>query len=240
MGLIWLKRGVVLSMLLLAAGCVTVPKKQAFNKAQASGIKTITVAVLGDESKYDLQMLAHPGIIFVGGAIGAEIARDDMQKKAVQFVQTINPSKTRLRQTFASELERRLAQDGYQIRRFILAENLSLAEATTSALAASNTDAVLVALQSFSGYTAPGVSMDYEPDIAIDTKLVSKDGRVLFEDRITYGFMRVASTAIHLNSNETYRFKNMEALLANPDKTRAGLIDGARKAAERIAGEIKR
>jgi hypothetical protein len=240
MGLIWLKRGVVLSMLLLAAGCVTVPKKQAFNKAQASGIKTITLAVRGDESRYDLEMLSHPGAMFVGGVIGAEIVRADMQKKATQLVQTLDQSKTRLRQTFASELERRLAQDGYQIRRVPLAESLNFAEATNSALASSNTDAVLVALMSFGGYTTPGPSMDYEPEIAIEAKLISKDGRVLFEDRVTYGFLRAASTAIHLTANETYRFKNMEALLANPDKTRAGLIDGARKAAERIAGEIKR
>ncbi len=235
-----LKCGVMLSLIIIVTGCVTVPKKQAFNKAQATGLKTITVAVRGDETRYDLEMMSHPASIWIGGAIGGAIAQEDVATKAIKLTQTLDRSKTRLRQTFASELERRLAQDGYQIRRVPFADSLSFTEATANAVAANSADAVLVALMSFGGYTAPGPTMDYEPEIAIESKLVARDGRILFEDRVTYGFRRVASTAIHLTAPESHKFKDADALFANPEKTRAVLIDGARKVAEQLALELKR
>jgi hypothetical protein len=250
---IFLKCSVLLSVALLLAGCETVPKKQAFDSQQASTIKTITIAVREDETKYPAQLLSHPasavGGAFggvIGGAIGGGIAASDLNERTDRLTASLNPSKTRLRQVFVADLERHLAKAGYQTRRTSFAEALDFKAAVEAARAPNaadvtkGTDATLVAYMRWNGYTAPFPNVDYEPEIMLDAKLIARDGRVLFEDRLTYGFRHVASTAIHREAPESHRFKNMDALLANPDKTRAVLVEGARVVAEQLSRELKR
>jgi hypothetical protein len=247
---IFLKCSVLLSTALLLAGCETAPKKQAFNSQQASAIKTITIAVREDETKYPAEMLSHPAVALggafggaIGGAIGGGIAASDLNERTERLTAALNPSKTKLRQTFVADLERHLAKAGYQTRRTSFAETLDFKAAVEAARtpgAANVTDATLVAYMLGNGYTAPYPNVDYEPEIMLDAMLIARDGRVLFEDRLTYGFRRVSSTAIHREAPESHRFKNMDALLANPDKTRAVLVEGARVVAEQLSRELKR
>jgi hypothetical protein len=239
--------------LLLLMGCETAPKKQSFDSQQAHTIKTITIAVREDETKYPAQLLSHPaatvGAVFggvIGGVIGGSIADSDLNERTDRLTASLNPSKTKLRQVFVADLERHLAKAGYQTRRISFAEALDFkavvdaARTQNAADATKVADATLVAYMRWSGYTAPYPHVDYEPDIMLDAKLIARDGRVLFEDRLTYGFRHVGSTAIHLDAPESHRFKNMDALLANPDKTRAVLVDGVRVVADQLSRELKR
>ncbi len=246
MGSIGLKCSAALMVLLLTTGCETVPKKQAFNSQQVSAIKSITIAVREDETKYPAFMMSHPatalgaGFGAIGGAIGGGIAESDTNERTARLTAALNPAKTKLRQTFVADLERHLAKEGYQVKRTSFAETLDFNAAVNAARASNTTDAVLVAYMLWNGYTTPFANEDYEPEIMVDAKLISRDGRVLFEDRLTYGFRRLSSTAIHREAPQSHRFKNMEALLANPDKTRTVLVEGARSVAEQLSRELKR
>jgi hypothetical protein len=244
---LWLKRVAFILALLVVTGCETVPKKRAFESQQANAIKTITIAVREDETTYTAHMISHPGVALggvlggaIGGAIAGGVAESASNDRAARLTAALNPAKTKLRQTFVADLERHLAKAGYQAKRTPFAETLDFKAVVDAARASSTTDATLVAFMLWNGYTTPFPNVDYEPEIMVDAKLVARDGRVLFEDRLTYGFRRVSSTAIHREAPPSHRFKNMDALLANPDQTRAVLIEGARVVAEQLASELKR
>jgi hypothetical protein len=128
---------------------------------------------------------------------------------------------------------------GYSTKVVVLAEDKKFDEHLTDARPSSDADAVLVAFLADASYVAAGATSDYLPFVSARVKLVSRDGKVLYEDLITYGYL-LNRNAVHLDAPSEYRFKDIDALVASPDKTRSGLLIGVRTVAEQIARDLRR
>ena len=224
--------------IILMAGCAQLPK-QAFNKEAATGLKALTVTSRQDEKRYDAVIIAHPGASF--GLVGAIVAAADMKAKGDKLTAALDPEKTKVRQLFSKELTKALADGGYTSDVVELAEDVKFDDHATEAkkLSKQPSDAILVAYLSDASYAAVGATSDYLPFVGARVKLIGKDGRILYEDFISYGY-QLNKAAVHLQPQDVYRFKNIDELVASPEKSREGLHIGAHLLAEQIARDLKR
>jgi hypothetical protein len=89
-------------------------------------------------------------------------------------------------------------------------------------------DAYLDVYADYVGFQALQSSEDYRPHLEISARLVdAHSGRILFQDRIVYGFsVATDEDAVLVRAEENYRFKDRAALQANPLQT-ARALQGA-------------
>lgn len=256
--------GIALLALALA-GCAQV-KKQAFNAELNQHIKTVTIVHGGDQPQYPVQIVGHPAGGF--GLIGAVIIAAEASAKAARLTKALDPAETRLQQRFGQTLAAELTASGYEVAVLVPGRRATpapsgagslrnpslpaedpqpesgadikvdkLFEATKGQVA---TDAVLL-VQFGGGYWAAGPNTDYLPRIfAVVRKQDTKTGAVLYEDSFTYGYRHPNWQSVHVDSPPDHRFKDMDALLADPTKTRDALIAGKVALAKAIAADVKR
>jgi len=86
-------------------------------------------------------------------------------------------------------------------------------------------DAYLDVYADYVGFQALQSSEDYRPRLQISARLVdAHSGRVLFQDRIVYGFsIATDEDAVLVRAEDNYRFRDRAALQANPTLTARAL-----------------
>jgi len=221
----------------LLSGCAQVPR-QAFNAAASSHIKTVVVAHNENHSEYPAQVLGHPGLSF--GLVGALVAAADTQSKTTKLTAAIDPKETRLQERFAERLAERLKDAGYQVTRVTLPKDVKDEQAIAFAKQSGASDAVLV-VNLYGGYWAAGPSTDYFPRVAATVKKVeAQTSKTLYEDSVSYGYVLPQAQSVHLASDASYRFPTIDALVADPAKTREGLYVGVDAVATQIAADLKK
>lgn len=225
------------SAALLLAGCAQVPR-QAFNAAAATNLHKVVVTQAQNQDEYDVNMVGHPGMSF--GLIGGLIAAADLQAKTSQLTKAIDPKETRLQERFVEKLSAGLKSDGYDTEIVVLPKDTKEDQALALAKQHAGNDAVLL-VQMRAGYWAAGPSSDYFPRIIANVKAVdSKTDKVLYEDTITYGYAMPQLQTVHLASDSTYRFKDMDALVVSPVKIREGLYAGVEAVTHQIVSDLKK
>lgn len=230
-----------LGVLLLAAaflsGCATI-KRQAFNAAAAGHVKTIVIAQAENQSEYTAFVLGHPGMSF--GLIGGLVAAADMQMKTNKLTAAINPKEARLQERFTERLTAKLAQAGYETVHVVLPKDTKPEQAAAIAKQSKPGDAVLVVALN-GAYWAAGPTSDYFPRLIAQVRKVDvKTDKLLYEDTITYGYAQPQLESVHLASEPTYRFANIDVLVADPVKTRQGLYAGLDAVADQIVRDLKK
>lgn len=86
-------------------------------------------------------------------------------------------------------------------------------------------DAYLDVYADYVGFQALQSSEDYRPRLEISARLVdAHNGRILFQDRIVYGFsVATDEDAVLVRAEDNYRFRDRAALQANPTLTARAL-----------------
>lgn len=219
------------------AGCAQVPR-QAFNAQAAAHVKTVVVACPENQKEYPVNVLGHPGMSF--GLIGGLVAAADMQMKSTKLTAAINPAEARIQERFGEDLKAQLQKVGYQAQVVYVPEGTSIDDAVRKAKERASGDAVMV-VSLYAGYWAAGPSTDYFPRMLAKVKTFdSQSQKVLYEDSISYGYTTPQAQTVHLASEPTYRFGNIDVLVAEPAKTRQGLYAGAEALAQQIAQDLKK
>jgi hypothetical protein len=219
-------------------GCASPVKKQAFNKEGANGLKTVAVAQLPNQDSYEAAVLAHPGINF--GLIGGLIAAADISAKSNRLTGAIGSGETRLQERFASGVSTALRDVGYQTMTVALAKGLTDAQMLEAAAKGGGADALLCG-EVIGSYWAAGPTTQYLPRVLAKVRLLdARSGATLFEDTFTYGYAQPTMQTIHMSADERYSFATIDALVADPQLTRQGLIDGLTAIAGQIAADLKR
>jgi hypothetical protein len=97
-------------------------------------------------------------------------------------------------------------------------------------------DAFLDVYADYVGFQALQSSEDYRPHLEISARLVdAKNGKILFQDRIVYGFsVATDEDAVLVRGDDNFRFRDRSALQANPSQT-ARALQGA---IEAVAWEL--
>ena len=219
------------------AGCAQVPR-QAFNAAAAPHVKNLVITQPANQDEYYINILGHPGMSF--GLIGGLVAAADMQMKTTQLTKAIGAGETRLQERFGQRLAEKLKAFGYESRVVVLPKDTKLEQALVLAKQQQGGDAALL-VEVSGGYWAAGPTTDYFPRVVAKVKAVdAKSEKVLYEDTISYGYAMPQAQTVHLASDPTYRFKNMDDLVGDPVKTRQGLYIGLDALAQQIASDLKK
>lgn len=221
----------------LAVGCASVPR-QSFNKEAAAGIKSVAVSQRAEDETYDVNIVAHPGVNF--GLIGGLIAAADLSSKSSRLTAALDPKQTDLQSRIARQVTDALKTAGYETQVVPVSKGVDAAHAYDSLKPELKVDALL-ALDVTGMYVAAGPNSDYVPFVRV--KVLEKDaatGKVLYEDTMTYGYSFEHSETVHLRANEKFRFKDIDALVADPLLAREGLFAGVDAITAQIASDLKR
>jgi hypothetical protein len=219
---------------ILSTGCTTVPR-QSFNKEAGASIKSLLIAEREDKETYEVDMQARPG---PRGLISDIINAGIVSSRSDTLTEALNPEKTLLRKQFLEALSAKLKAAGYEPRMVAIPKGLD-EKSTLSALnAAGQTDALLYADLN-GAYIAATVHNPYLPHLSVKVKVVAaRSNVVLYEDTITWGYRLGKQENPHINGGYAYPFDDFDALLAKPDLTRRGLIEGIAPLAEHIANAL--
>ena len=230
-------RKVILALaVLVVTGCAQLPK-QAFNREAASGIKTVVIAQPQDQDSYEAAMLGHPAASF--GLIGGLVAAADIQAKSNRLTAAIDVKETRLQDRFVKKLRESVLEAGYETSVITIAPTGS-EDQTMGLLRQTGADAALI-VNVIGRYWAAGPSTDYMPSILVTVKKVNlKSSDILYQDAFTYGYAAPQMKTVHFASDTVYRFANIDALTADPEKTRRGLLKGIDAIVAQIAADLKR
>lgn len=234
-----MKKRVVIAALLALAGCAQAPRKQAFDKGAAGAIRVLAIAQPQQEENYEAIVLRRPGMVL--GLVGGLAGKADEHIKSRRLTAALDPAATRLQESFSKSLSDKLAGAGYQTQ-IVAVPGKPDDDATIDLLKkrAGNADAVL-ALSVEANYVAANLKSDYFPSVVVRAREVDvRTGKTLYEDTLTYGYRFARMETVHFAADEGYRFADMDALLAQPAKARAGLLAGLAPIVARIAADLKR
>jgi hypothetical protein len=237
-------RLVIVSALLLS-GCAAV-EKQAFNRSAHSAVRTVTILEPKPSEGFGVQMLNHPSLGF--GLIGASIYAAEMSSKSNSLDAAMKPLGWRLSDDLTAAVAAELTRVGYSVKRlqvprdgFAIIKDYAPIIADKKNSAALASDAWLDLATRDPLYVANGPTADYLPSIAVTVRLVSsKDQALLYRDDIFFGFLYNAPRLepIAIPAGAEYRFPSHSDLLANPQRTLAGVKDGVPLIAKRIAQDL--
>lgn len=227
-----------LAIVAALVGCAQAPKKQAFNREAAGHVKTVVITQTPNQDSYEAAILGHPGMSF--GLIGGLVAAADMQAKTNKLTAAISPTETRLQDRFSTKLSEGLAKAGYTANVVALPKDTKEDQWLPLAKAKASGDAFLT-VNLTGGYWAAGPSTDYFPRVLATVRTFdSASGGVLYEDTFSYGYAMPQAMTIHLASDPTYRFANIDSLTGNPVKTREGLYAGLDAIVAQIVADLKK
>jgi hypothetical protein len=220
----------------MLAGCAQIPR-QAFNAKAAASIKKVVLTRAHNQTQYDTNVLGHPGLSF--GLIGGLIAAADMHAKSVRLTTAIDAKETRVQQRLAERLKADLEQEGYEASILVVPDG-STPDQALALGKREPADAVML-LDLYAGYWAAGPSTDYFPRMLAKVKAVdAHTDKVLYEDSLSYGYAMPQMKTVHLASDPSYRFADVDALVADPGRTRQGLYDGVDALAAQIASDLRK
>lgn len=235
----YLKAWILIFLAVALVGCAQAPKKQAYNHAAANHIKQIVIVNDPDQDRYEATMLAHPAMAF--GLIGGAVAAADMHGKGTRLTDALVPSQTRLQQRLGDVLSQALGGIGYESALFVLPKDTKEDDMFMVARTKGPAGDAVLTLRLTGAYISAGPSSDYLPHLRLRAVLVEANtGKVLYEDLLTYGQAIPATPSVHFASDDSYRFDNIDALVADPAKARKGLVVGLKIMAGQLAADLKR
>lgn len=229
---------ILLAALLLLSGCATV-SRQAYNKDASQQIKKIAIAEPSDDETIGALIVAHPGTGF--GLIGGLIAAADMQAKSTRITTAINPQKTQLRHRFITDLSASLNTLGYETE--IVQINKGMDEKKAISLLKEKTKSDAVIFADVSGlYVAAAPTTPYAPYVKVKVKAESSsDGKVLYEDTITWGYSFGNNTqTVHLSGGGSYQYDDISAIENSADQAREALWNGVNAITSQISNDLRR
>lgn len=213
---------IVLLGSLLLTGCATKFEKQAFNSEASAGIKKITVSQWNEQDEYSVRVVNHPGLSF--GIIGAAIVAADTASKTKTLNDAMDPKKTQLTTVFYEKALPGLRQLGYEVIAVPMKRNDQTPAAKGAVRVAQGQDASLL-LSIEGAYLAAGASTDYYPFVAVNAELTdSKSQATLYREAYHYGYNGGSTDIVHFGAAADCKFKDIDALTANIEKTRNCLM----------------
>lgn len=230
----------LVAALALLAGCAQPAKKQSLDRERAKSLKTVVLAQRPNQDAYLVSIQTMPGqdlgvmAALIEGAI--EKSHSDRLKKA------IDPADMRLQERFSARLQQKLAAAGYETRLVVLPSIPSKDDELLAQVKAKGMsgDAVL-AIGMSGGYASAGPAGEVLPKVGAHVRVVdANSGELLYQDQLAYCFTLAQSDATVLPCDPRHRFKNVDALVADPAKAREGLIAGLDPLAARVAADLKR
>lgn len=228
----------VLSASVLATGCATKFEKQTFNSEAAANIKKITVPHWNDQDEYKAIVVNHPGNSF--GLIGAVIVMTDTAAKTKQLNAALNPDKTRLTEAFYGKALPGLKQLGYDVIAVPAKRTDKSDDVKETVRKAQGQDASLM-LDFNAAYLAAGASTDYYPSVTLMAELTdSKSQATLYKEAYHYGYNNGDKNVVHLEAAADCKFKDINALTADIDKTRACLTASVDVLVKQIVADLKK
>lgn len=223
---------------LLLTGCATKFEKQAFNSEASASIKKITVPHWNDQDEYMAQVVNHPGLSF--GLIGAAIVAADTSSKTKRLNDALDPQKTKLTAAFYEKALPGLRQLGYEVIAVPAKRSDKAEDVKASVRMAQGQDASLL-LRIDASYLAAGASTDYYPSVVVDAELTdSKSQATLYREAYHYGYNNGSKDVVHIEAAADCKFKDIEALTANIDKTRTCLTASVDILVKQIVADLKK
>ncbi len=230
----------LVATLALMAGCAQPMPKQSFDRTRAMAIKTLVVVQRPNQDAYTVSFQGLPGQDL--GAVAALIQGADEKARSDRLTKAIDPAQTRLQDLFSTTLQQKLTAAGYETRHVVLPRIPSKDEELLAQVKARGTsgDAVL-AIAMFGEYTAVGAGGEHLPKIRAYVRVIDNaSGTPLYQEWLVYCALPTGSDAAVVPCDPRYRFRNFEALVAEPAKAREGLIAGLDPLAARVAADLKR
>lgn len=232
---------------LALSGCAAV-EKQAFNKGANTAIRTITILEPKPSEGFGVQVVNHPALGF--GLIGASVYAAEMSSKSNSLDAVMKPLGWRLSDELTNSVAEELTREGYKVKRvvvprdgFATIKNYAPIIANKSNAEALASDAWLDLATRDPLYVANGPTADYVPSIGVTVRLVSsKDQALLYREDLFFGFSYNAPRleAVVIPAGADYRFPSHSDLLADPERTLAGVKEGVPLIAKRLANDLAR
>lgn len=225
--------------LAVLAGCQSFPT-QPFNQAAHAHKKSIALAPIGLQDKPNVYIVNSVGMNFglIGGIVeasrqaSAQSAADEFLKQAGFDFQAAVPI----------QIEQSLQGAGFVVSRLPgprpQAERMSFLKVVPSE---TGSELALDVYVSFLGYVAAGATTEYRPAIHLNARLTDgNDGKVLFADQVYYNnfVAQTAKTAITLEPDAKYNFKDLDAMKASPQLVAEGLRSALEAASAELAKQF--
>ena len=156
------------------------------------------------------------------------------------WTSALNPSELRLQERLARKLSESLDKAGYKTNVITIPKDSAEDQVVKSAMGNTNIDGIL-SVNVLGRYLAAGPSTDYFPSVLVKVKQTDpKSGSTIYEDSFSYGYAAPQMMTVHFASDATYRFANIDLLVADPAKTREGLLAGIDAIVAQITADLKR
>ncbi|HEY5755857.1 MAG TPA: hypothetical protein VIU34_08535 [Steroidobacter sp.] len=226
----------ILTCVVVLSACQSLPTT-AYNKAD-SKVTSVGLAPMGIPKTPSVRILASVGANF--GLIGAAI--EESRAAAA-----------------SKELQEIFAQSNYDYRKDIQ-DSLALAfseismplgsapgerpakeqvKFMTNCPAVSGADACLDVFLTYVGYMSAGATTDYVPTVHMTAKLVrASDRTTLFQDQVHYNAL-AGTKAIVVQPSDEFRFKDRDAMKADPQRVTAGMQQAVRAATNELAKQFR-
>jgi hypothetical protein len=221
------------------AGCAQPVKRQAYNTEANAGVRQVVLAQLADQSSYEAVIVGHPGESF--GLIGGLMAAADTQAKSNKLTAAVDAAQTKLRDQFTKLLLGGLTAQGFTVEVVVVPEETAPESAVAKVKAESKADAIMVSRVTGS-YWAAGPMTDYQPRILADIVVIHlATGATLYQDTFTYGYTDPnQKDTVHFPADPKYKFKDIDALVANPGLAREGWVEGLKLISAQVVNDVRR
>jgi hypothetical protein len=220
------------------SACAQAPTRQAFNREAAAVAKAVVVTQAPNEEGYGINVMNHPGQYF--GLIGGLVQVSEASAKMQRLNTAVDPAQTRLRERFGGRLRERLGAAGYESSAAVVPSPLKDDQFLANVKQQTQAD-LFVRVELDAAYLAQTPTSDYVPHINVSVKAFdSKTGAALYEERFSYALPLLGTKAIHIEPDPRYRFKDMEALVADPQKARDGWFAGVDAISEKVALDLRK
>lgn len=228
----------VIATAALLTGCATKFERQGFDNKAGAGISKLTVSQWDDQEENRAVIINHPGMSM--GLIGAAIAAADTSNKTGKLNAAVPPATAKVTSAFYNELLPMLKNRGYEVT-LVPAKRGDKEDDVKAAVNKPQGQDASLFLTISAGYYALNATNDYFPATTLRATLTdAKSGKVLYNDIIQYGFNPGSNDMSFFRAANECKFKDIDALTANPTMTRDCLMTGPTLLAKELANELKK
>lgn len=220
----------------LLAACNTMPTT-AYNKAEAN-VNAVGLAPPGIPEEPGVRILASVGGNF--GLIGALVEESRFAAASKELQEILAANNYDYKKDFHDSLGLAFADSSLKLLPASgerpASERMKF---LTKCPAATDSQGCLDVYVTYLGYMSAGATTDYVPTVHLTARLLrNSDGTTLFQDQIQYNAI-ANSKAIVVQPSEKYRFKDRDAMKADPKTVVAGLQEAIRAVTTELAKQFR-